>query len=245
MVRSAEVAADHDRRAVLDLEAHARRAEDVPGPPEAGLNTGDHFEGLAEVVGPEVVERGPGIVLRVEGQGGLVSGPSVAVGVLGLLLLQVAAVGEDDADELAGRRRAVHGTVEPVEDQPREVTAVVEMGVGQHHGVDGRRVHGEARPVLEPELLEPLEQAAVDEEPAPAVIEEELAPRHRAHAAEEGDRCRLRVHADEGRAPHLGRAATVRRGSRVRWSRVRWSRGREGYAAYHRSGSDAGGDERE
>ena len=69
----------------------------------------------------------------------------------------------------------------------RQVARVVEVRVREQHRVDLPRLEGRARPVAQPELLEPLEHAAVDQHPRAIRLEQLLAPGDRARRAVEGE----------------------------------------------------------
>ena len=75
---------------------------------------------------------------------------------------------------------------EPAGDQPRQVAGVVHVRVGQDHGVDGGRVDGQRVPVAPPQLLEPLEQPAVDEHAPVAGLDQVLGAGDGAGGTEEG-----------------------------------------------------------
>lgn len=70
-------------------------------------------------------------------------------------------------------------------DDAGQIAAVVEMGVGHDHGVDVRGVARQRSPVAATQVSEPLEQSAVDQDARVVALDEELAPRDGAHAAEE------------------------------------------------------------
>ena len=72
----------------------------------------------------------------------------------------------------------------PLRDQPRQVAAVIEMRVRQHHRVDRRGRIGSARPVAQPQLLQPLKQPAIDQDPTAAQIEQMLGAGDRAGGSE-------------------------------------------------------------
>ena len=55
----------------------------------------------------------------------------------GVLLLEVCAVAQHDRGQVGGVAGADDATVEAVDDEPRQVAAVVEVGVRQQHGVEG------------------------------------------------------------------------------------------------------------
>ena len=64
---------------------------------------------------------------------------------------------------------------------------MVEMRVRQDHGVDARRLDREGIPVAQAELLQPLEQTAIDEDPPSGRLDQVAGARDRAGAAEEGE----------------------------------------------------------
>lgn len=69
----------------------------------------------------------------------------------------------------------VHHTfaVEAVTDQGRQVPGVVDVGVGDHNCGDGGPVHRERIPVAAADRLDPLEQPAIDEQPATGRFDDE------------------------------------------------------------------------
>ena len=83
---------------------------------------------------------------------------------LGVLLLQMPRVSQEDRAEVDRGTRAVDGTSEAALDQQRQIAGVVEMGVGENNGVDTARFDRERRPILEAQRLEALKQTAVDED---------------------------------------------------------------------------------
>ena len=88
----------------------------------------------------------------------------MAVGECGILLLEMAAVGQQDPAEIGRRLRATRLASEAVAHQGRQVAGVIQMGMGQDDAVDTGRQDGKGCPVPEAELLQPLEQAAIHEE---------------------------------------------------------------------------------
>jgi hypothetical protein len=62
--------------------------------------------------------------------------------------------------------------------QPRQEADVVKMGVRQDNGVERCRRDRELLPVAFPQLLEPLKQAAIDEDALAAVLQQVLRPGH-------------------------------------------------------------------
>jgi hypothetical protein len=72
-----------------------------------------------------------------------------------------------------------------VPDEHRQEPAVVEVGVGQDHGVEGRRVEAERHAVPDRLGRPALEHPAVDEDPGAARVDEVPRARHGLGAAEE------------------------------------------------------------
>ena len=69
----------------------------------------------------------------------------------------------------------------------RDQAAVVEMGVGEEHGVEVRRVVGERDAIADRLIGASLEEAAIDEHPGAVGDEEELGAGHGGGSAEEVD----------------------------------------------------------
>lgn len=111
----------------------------------------------------ELRQGGDGVVLGVERQCRVVLGVAPAVREPGLLLVEVAAVGEDNAREAPGAGGGEHRTGEAVVHQAGHVPAVVDVGVGEHDRVERRRVDGQWGQVALAEVLRPLVQPAVHE----------------------------------------------------------------------------------
>ena len=111
-----------------------------------------------------------GIVPRVERQRWRVLGCFVAVREVGFFLLQVAAVRQQDAAQVMRGGRAVHLAPEALTRQQRQVAAVVNVRVGEDHGVDLSRIDRQRRPVAQAQLLVALEQPAVDQYPRCALL---------------------------------------------------------------------------
>lgn len=123
----------------------------------------------------------------IQGQGGAVAAELVAVEEGGVLLLQVPAVGQQDGAQVTCARGAVDGVGVAVARQQRQVTAVVQVGMGQHHGVDLVRRDGQALPIAQAQLLVALEQAAIDQQALAVVTHQILGAGDGAGAAQESD----------------------------------------------------------
>ena len=86
---------------------------------------------------------------------------------LGELLVQVSGVEEHEGRQLDGPGRRVDRPAKPALDEERQQAAVVEVGVGQHDGVELRGVEPERDPVADGLVGAALEHAAVDEDAGP------------------------------------------------------------------------------
>lgn len=65
---------------------------------------------------------------------------------------------------------------------------MIEMGMGEDHRIDVPGRPWERLPVAVPQLARTLEQAAVQQDPRLAGLDQELAAGYRARAAQEGQR---------------------------------------------------------
>ena len=119
------------------VSVHRRRAEDVPGRPQPQDDAPGDGHVLVERHRLEQRQGALDVVGVVQREGGTVLGEAASVGVRRVLLLEVGAVAEHDRGELGGLRGAADRPAEALPDQARQVAGVVEVGVGQHHLVDG------------------------------------------------------------------------------------------------------------
>ena len=147
---------------------------------------------------------------------------------LGELLVELARVEQDERGQLDGAGGGVDRSFVPVLDQQRQQAAVVEMGMGQQHGVEIGRIEGERDAVADRFVRAALEHPAIDEDLGPLGDEQVLRAGDGRRAAEEGDLhgrmvtaqgpCRRILRAHE----HHERRTVLRRTP----GRVRRSRGR-------------------
>ena len=89
-----------------------------------------------------------------------------------VLFLNVRGIREHERAEVARAWRTKDAAAKALADQPREVPTVIEMSMREDDGVDLRRRNRECGPVTMPQLLEALKEAAVDENPMVAEIEQ-------------------------------------------------------------------------
>ena len=197
-----QVAGEQDG-AVRGGDPDRRRAQDVARPVPGRLDPVAQVQRPVELDGAHERQGLGHVADAVQGQGLLVAREPVLVGEVGVPLLQVRRVAQDDLGERLGGVRAPDRAAEPVLDQAGQVAGVVHVGVGEQHVAEGRRIHGEGRPVRAAELLHPLEESAVDQDPARSCAravrgaagrvdgEKVLRPGHGACPAEE---CERRCH---------------------------------------------------
>ena len=106
---------------------------------------------------------------------------------LGELLVQVPRVEEHECRELDRSRRGVDLARKAGLDQERQQAAMIEMGVGQHDRIQLPRCEIERDPVPDGLVGAALEHAAIDEDPGPFRLDEELRAGDGRGATEEVD----------------------------------------------------------
>ena len=169
--RSAEVAGEH-QRALATRDAHDRGAEQVAGAQQLAGKIVTQIEAGLERHDAELPDRAFGVVHRVERFGRRVLGQAMAIGVPGLVLLQVRAVAQQDLAQLRGGLGGVNRSAKSVANQRRQVAAVIEVRVAEHDRMHACRGNRELRAVAQSQLLVALEQAAVEKHPPLAGIEQ-------------------------------------------------------------------------
>ena len=193
-VVAADIAAEDDRRvAAADADAHLRerRAEDVAGVQQPHVDAAAQVERLVVVDGAEAAHGAPDVIGRVQRQRRVVLAEALAVGVLGVLFLELRGVEQDDLREVARGRRAVDGAVEALADEAGQGAAVVEVGVREDDVADRPRVEAGAPPVQQAQLFEALKHPGIDEHVPLAGAEEVARAGDRAGGALERE---LEVH---------------------------------------------------
>ena len=112
----------------------------------------------------EAVHGGLRIVDRVKRLDGVQTlAGALAVFPLGVLFLQVAGILEHDAAQVAGGAVGEHGAAVTGLDQQWQATGVIQVGMGEDHGVQSRRVEVERIAVARLVLASALDQATVDQ----------------------------------------------------------------------------------
>ena len=100
-----------------------------------------------------------------------------------VLFLDPAGIGQHEPAQIHRPRCAVHPPLVAIGPQTREIAHVIQVCVGQDHGVDLARRHRKFRPIAKAQFLQPLEQTAVHEHPLPGVLEQVFRPGHGAGGA--------------------------------------------------------------
>src|SRR5690606_33189195 len=90
---------------------------------------------------------------------------ALLVGIGRILFLEIRAIRQEDFAQRLRCGRAEDAALEALCDEERQIAAVIEMRVRQHDRVDVARGDRQRIPVPAAELLLPLEEAAIDENP--------------------------------------------------------------------------------
>jgi len=109
----------------------------------------------------------------------------VAVGVSRVLFLDVRGVGQHQRAQIPRAGCAEDAALESLGNQAREVSAVVEVRMGQDDGVDGSGGDGQGLPVAKPQFLQSLEEPAVHEDAVIARVDEVFGPCDRSGGPQE------------------------------------------------------------
>ena len=186
---SPEISAEgHAGVMVGEVQPDRGRAQNVAGSMPRRLHRRQNLMAVVEPDGFELIETRHRVCLGVERERRVMLGGAVPVGEIGLFLLEVAAVRKHDLGQLAGAFGAVDGATEPPVDDPRDVPAVIDVGMGQHDRVNALRWDRERRPVLEAQALRTLEQSAIDQHPTGGSLEQRLAAGHGLSTSDERQR---------------------------------------------------------
>ena len=174
-VVAAEIAAEQ-HRLVADRHPRVGGAEQMAGIEELDLHSGHDRNRPLVADRLKLRQRAGGIELGVERQRGRVLRVAAAVGQAGVLFLNVRGVWQDERAQVAGPGGAEDAAAKSAGDETRQVAAMVEVRVSQHHGVDAFRVDGKRRPVPHAQLFQALKQPAIDEHAAIAKLQQMLRP---------------------------------------------------------------------
>ena len=171
---AAEIAAEQNGL-VADPDAGVGGSEQMPGVDEFDVyfrHARDHRHGAVVANRLQPVERAGGIDLCIKRFGRNVLRIAVLVRLPRILFLNVRGIRQHQRAQVARARRTKDAATKALADQPREVTTVIEMSMREDDRVDPRRSDRKRRPVAMPQLFEALKEAAVDENPMVAEIEQ-------------------------------------------------------------------------
>ena len=118
------------------------------------------------------IERARGIDRRVERFRGDVLGVAVLVCLPRILFLNARRVREHERAQVTRAGRAKDAATKALPDEPRKVPTVIEMSMREDDSVDPRRIDRKGRPIPKAQLFEALKEAAVDENPMVAKVEQ-------------------------------------------------------------------------
>ena len=177
---AAQVAAEqHAPTAVAaPSRQHVRRPEQMARVDELHLDLLAYLDRLAERASLEPRQRLDRVGLRVERQRGGVFRVAVAVGVPRVFFLDARRVRQDQPGQVVRAAGAVDPALEAAGHQPRQPPRVVQVRMREDDGIDGVGRNGQGGPVAKPQLLEPLEQPAVEQRALSVDLEKVLGAGH-------------------------------------------------------------------
>ena len=167
-----------------------RGPEDMTGGVESKREVTDLFV-LAEGQRAKLFEGFLGVLAGIERQCWLVFRESFAIRVQRIFFLNVRRVRQQDLAELCRRSCRVDGASKSFSHEARKQSAVVDMGMGEKDGIDRSWVDGQRSPVANSKRLDPLIQAAIDQDAGFVGFEQVFRSGHGSGRAEERD-----LHAD-------------------------------------------------
>ncbi len=211
-----EIPREQDRLATaLPAQPHLDHGgtEDVAGRVEPQRNVVVDVEGAVQRRRAQCRQTPAGLLLGVQGLGGIVLAVASLVGPARVFFLQVPGVGQQHAAQIAGRLGGEHAPFVASQAEDRKVARMVEVGVGQNHEIELGRLERRCRPVPQAEFLESLEQPAIDEHAEAVVLEQELRAGDGTGRAEEGQTCQRipRIQVAERGSYHARRGLLVKR----------------------------------
>src|SRR5262245_13981634 len=81
--------------------------------------------------------------------------------------LKMRRIGQEDSEQIDGRRRSVNRPPETLFHQPWQVTCVIDVRVCQDDRIQRLWIDGRFLPIPQTKFLKALKKAAVDENPLP------------------------------------------------------------------------------
>ncbi len=164
----ADVAAEQEaygRGTAADFHLHHCRSENMAGLQETGADSRRQLLPFFVANRPQEADRPFGVGGAVKGQGRPVLGEPLAIGVICFLFLDLRRIHQQDFGEIPGGPGAMDRTAETFPNQFREITGMIDMGVGEQEMVDPLGLEIRALPVEKTEFLEALEQAGINQDP--------------------------------------------------------------------------------
>ncbi len=119
-----------------------------------------------------------GILLGIEWQGGMVFTVAVAVGILGIFLLKIAAIGQHDPAEIKSGSRAVNRPGKTRCCQARDIAGVVNVRMGEQNGVQLIWPERRRCPVALTVIFHTLEQTGIYQQLAVVRLHQIFRPRN-------------------------------------------------------------------
>lgn len=119
-------------------------------------------------------QRGISVFDGVQRKSGFVSRPMVLVAKACLFFLKVSGVRKENPQEIDRCGRAIDHAAKSLIDEPRKITGMVNVCVRQHDGIDRPWINRRRIPIPEPQLLQPLEKTAINQDPLSRRLEQKL-----------------------------------------------------------------------
>ena len=167
-----------------DFQPDLGRPQKMPGRDESGGDTFAQRDRRVEGVAVEPLQRRHRILPRIKRFRVLVLGKALAGGIARLFFLDMAAVRQDQPAKLCRGVGTQNAPPEPAPDQRGQIAGMIQMGVGQQHGVYRGRAHRERLAVAGAQLFEPLEQAAIHKNAPARGLDQIARSRHRTRSAQ-------------------------------------------------------------
>jgi len=184
VVGTADVAGEQQRTPPA-ADFQRASAEDVAGMAQPQLQAAK-VERPVERQRLEVAQGLPRVILGVQRQCRVVLRGLVPVRKGGIVFLQVAAIGQQQFAQCDRGRRGPHAAAKSLPHQQRQRARMVEVRMGQDHGIQARRIDRQGLPVQQAQVLVALEQPAIDQQPAARMFEQVFRSGHGAGCAKEG-----------------------------------------------------------
>ncbi len=127
-----------------------------------------------------------GIVARIQRQSRVMLRVPLPICLACILFLDVCGIGQHHRTQILRAWRAEDTAAKSIRDEPRQIAAMVEMGVREDNRVDAAGGKRQRLPVAFPQFLQALEEPAVDEDAHAGGVKEVFRAGYCAGGAEEG-----------------------------------------------------------